>query len=107
MSNRALAQDALNKFNIIESSDGGVVAEAGTGSRYEIYKVQSVQDGETIIVVRFPRSAVFGITPGMYVTPSYLAGKTELRHPGDIYAVLKCLEALVDISFPEPGRWWE
>jgi len=89
-----------------------IEAHAGTGSRYVVSVVPAVaarDGGSWLVVVRQPWVAAYEFNDSQYLTLDYMLEKlgkpgrllTEY-HGGDVYALLKCLELLIDASFPAP-----
>jgi hypothetical protein len=116
MMNELFVEDAANaveKFSVLSLRTNSParfgVAEAGTGSRYEMYAMQTAE-GSWLMVVRQPWIGVYEVQEMSYLTPDYFVekwGKPGRRlsehHGGDVYALMTLGAMLVRYSFPAPG----
>ena len=110
------ARYALDHFTIIRYNDGAeaqfIEAEADTGSKYVMYSTPSLypNNGDFLVVIRQPWTAVYEQGPGLYTTPGYFVEKfrsarginIDQYHGGDVYALLQCLSVLIGSTFPQP-----
>ena len=114
------AVEALHKFKVLDLTQVGVYqrieAEADTGNKYVMYAVPAdlrYGSDDVVLTVWQPWKAVWDVTPGRYLTPEYFVKrwgsadrgkKLEFHHGGDVFALLKCAEVLIDLQFPYPGE---